>query len=63
MRHLGSPCRIIMGSKAEELIALRLSRRGSFKYEWAERIAPHLSVETNASPSLHRFIHRLESKL
>ena len=54
-------CRIIMGSKAEELIALGYPAVGQFKYEWAERIAPHLSVETNASPSLHRFIHRLES--
>lgn len=30
---------------------------GSDKYEWAEKIAPHLDLDKPKSPSLHAFVH------
>lgn len=49
--------------KGEELEQVGYPAVGIFKSEWAERIAPYMSVEANRSPSFHKFISRFNDIL
>lgn len=49
--------------KGNELIRVGYPAVGIYKSEWARRIAPYMQIERNQSPSLQKFIRRLEQIL
>lgn len=55
--------RVLMGARAEELIALGYPAVGMYKSEWAERISPQLDHRRNISPSFWRFARALDRQL
>jgi hypothetical protein len=46
---------VVMGEDAKEIIALGYPAVGRYKAEWSAKIACHLKLERNVSPSLKRF--------
>ncbi len=55
--------RVLLGDRAEELIALGYPAVGMYKAEWAQRISPALDLARNQSPSFWRFAKALEEHL
>jgi hypothetical protein len=56
--------RVLEGKhKGDELIRVGYPAVGIYKSEWARRISPYMKIERNQSPSLQKFIRRLEKIL
>ncbi len=54
---------VILGKASRQLIRAGYPAVGTYKCDWAEKIAPHLTVEQNKSPSLRDFLGDLEDVL
>lgn len=56
--------KVLEGKKrAKEIIKLGYPVVGIYKCDWARRIAPHMDIHKNASPSLAKFVDRLHMVL
>ncbi len=54
---------ILLGKRARHLIKIGYPAVGEYKNRWAEAIAPYIKVERNRSPSLRRFLRRMDAFL
>jgi hypothetical protein len=56
-------CHALLKEQAPRLIEIGYPAVGQYKYEWAGKIAPHLDLSRNRSPSFKRFHSYLERGL